>query len=68
MKKYDKMMDFLDDISGLPITAEMLCIRWHMGAFDDKENWNSYGRAVTNFPNVLYTHTADMIAARILGV
>lgn len=47
---------------------EMLCIRWHMGAFDDKENWNSYGRAVTNFPNVLYTHTADMIAARILGV
>lgn len=47
---------------------EMLCIRWHMGAFDDKENWNSYGRTVTNFPNVLYTHTADMIAARILGV
>lgn len=47
---------------------EMLCIRWHMGAFDDKENWNSYGRAVTHFPNVLYTHTADMIAARILGI
>lgn len=47
---------------------EMLCIRWHMGAFDDKENWNSYGRSVTLFPNVLYTHTADMIAARILGV
>lgn len=23
MKKYDKMMDFLDDISGLPITAEI---------------------------------------------
>lgn len=47
---------------------ELYCIRWHMGAFDDKENWNSYGRAVTNFPNVLYTHTADMVAARILGV
>lgn len=47
---------------------EMLCIRWHMGAFDDKENWNSYGRSVTHFPNVLYTHTADMVAARILGV
>lgn len=47
---------------------EMLCIRWHMGAFDDKENWNSYGRSVTMFPNVLYTHTADMIAACILGV
>lgn len=47
---------------------EMLCIRWHMGAFDAKENWNSYGRAVTKYPNVLYTHTADMIAARVLGV
>lgn len=47
---------------------EMLCIRWHMGAFDDKEHWNSYGRSVTEFPNVLYTHTADMVAARILGV
>lgn len=47
---------------------ELYCIRWHMGAFDDKENWNSYGRAVTNFPNVLYTHTAYMAAARILGV
>lgn len=47
---------------------ELYCIRWHMGAFDDKENWNSYGRAVTNFPNVLYTHTADMVAARVLSV
>ena len=47
---------------------EMFCIRWHMGAFDDKENWNSYGRAVTRYPNVLYTHTADMVAARVLGV
>ena len=47
---------------------EILCIRWHMGAFDAKENWNSYGRSVTEYPNVLYTHTADMIAARILGV
>jgi len=47
---------------------EMFCIRWHMGAFDDKENWNSYGRACTVYPNVLYTHTADIVAARILGV
>lgn len=47
---------------------EILCVRWHMGAFDNKENWNSYGRACTRYPNVLYTHTADMIAARIIGV
>ena len=54
---------------GIRLTEEeMLCIRWHMGAFDKEENWNSYGRSVTKYPNVLYTHTADMIAARILGV
>lgn len=47
---------------------EILCVRWHMGAFDNKENWNSYGRACTRYPNVLYTHTADMIAVRIIGV
>lgn len=47
---------------------EIYCIRWHMGAFDSKENWNSYGRACTVYPNVLYTHTADMVAARIKGV
>ena len=47
---------------------EMLCIRWHMGAFDEKENWNSFGRSVTKYPNVLYTHVADMIAARIFGI
>lgn len=52
-----------------PLTLEeILCIRWHMGAFDSKENWNNYGRSVTEYPNVLYTHTADMIAARIVGV
>lgn len=54
---------------GIRLTEEeMLCIRWHMGAFDSKDNWNSYGRSVTKYPNVLYTHTADMVAARILGV
>lgn len=47
---------------------EILCIRWHMGAFDSKENWNLYGAACARYPNVLYTHTADMIAARIIGV
>jgi len=47
---------------------ETLCIRWHMGAFDDKDKWNYYGRACEKWPNVLYTHTADMIASRIVGV
>lgn len=47
---------------------EKACIRWHMGAFDDKENWDKYGKAIEKFPNVLWTHTADMMAARIKGI
>lgn len=47
---------------------ELYCIRWHMGAFDDQKKWNNYGRAVTEYPNVLWTHTADMVAARILKI
>jgi hypothetical protein len=44
---------------------EMFCIRFHMGAFTDQKEWNYYGRACTKYPNVLFTQTADMIAARV---
>ena len=47
---------------------EILCIRWHMRAYDDKENWNTIGAAIEKYPNVLFTHTADMMAARIVGI
>lgn len=47
---------------------EVMCIRWHMGAFDEKQNWKYYSAAVKKYPNVLWTHTADMIASQIMGV
>ena len=47
---------------------EVACIVYHMGAFTDKEDWEYYDRAVSHFPNVLYTHTADMVASQILGI
>ena len=48
---------------------EIACIRWHMGAYEtDPKMWNYYGKAVEAFPNVLYTHTADMIASKIVGI
>ena len=47
---------------------EIACIRWHMGAFDEKENWKHYSYAVSQYPNVLYTHTADMIASQIHNI
>ena len=47
---------------------EKLCIRYHMGAFTDSKEWKYYTEAVKRCPNVLYTHTADMIATKIKGV
>lgn len=47
---------------------EIACIRFHMGAFEGSEIWSQYGNAIEQYPNVLFTHTADMIASRIVGV
>ena len=44
---------------------ERACIRWHMGAYDDRENWSRYNDAIHEFRNVLWTHTADMMATHI---
>ena len=54
---------------GLDLTEEeSLCIRWHMGAFDEKEKWNGYTKAIHKYPNVLWTHTADMLASHVVGI
>lgn len=47
---------------------EAACIRYHMGAFTDKEEWAYYSRAVRKYPNVLFTHTADMLASQVGGI
>ena len=48
---------------------EVACIRYHMGSFSDDPNERSaYSRAVHYYPQVLYTHTADMIASQIRGI
>lgn len=47
---------------------EIVCIRYHMGAFTPQEEWNDYTGAIHRYPNVLWTHTADMIAAHIVEV
>lgn len=47
---------------------EIMCIRYHMGAFTNEKEWAYYSRAVRRYPNVLYTHMADMIASQIKGV
>ena len=44
---------------------EIACIRYHMGAFVNKEEWNDYTGAIHIYPNVLWTHQADMMASHI---
>lgn len=46
---------------------EIMCIRYHMGAFCDKSEWNDYTRAVHKYTNVLWTHQADMLASHVEG-
>ena len=47
---------------------EIACIRYHMGAFTDKKEWDYYTNAIKAYPNVLWTHTADMLASQIKGI
>lgn len=47
---------------------EVLCIRYHMGAFTEKEEWSDYTRAIHEYPNVLWTHQADMIASHVHNI
>lgn len=46
---------------------EIYCIVFHMGAYE-KDQWAEYDKAIKKYPNVLFTHTADMCAAKIMGV
>lgn len=47
---------------------ERACIRWHMGAYEGPESWTAYDKAIKAFPNVLWTHTADMVASKLMEV
>lgn len=44
---------------------ERLCIRYHMGAYET-DAWGDYDAAIRKFPNVLWTHTADMYASKVM--
>lgn len=44
---------------------EVCCIRYHMGAYY-KKDWEGFDRAIKKYPNVLWTHMADMIASKLI--
>lgn len=50
-----------------PTKEEILCIRYHMGAYN-KEDWNGFDLAIRKYPNVLYTHMADMYASKVMDI
>ena len=43
---------------------EVMCIRYHMGAYE-KDDWSEFDRAIRMYPNVLWTHMADMLASKV---
>ena len=47
---------------------EIACIRYHMGAFTDQKERDYYTNAIKAYPNVLWTHTADMVVSQIMGI
>lgn len=47
---------------------EVLCIRYHMGAFVEKDEWRDYTGAVHKYATVLWTHHADMLASHVVGI
>jgi hypothetical protein len=46
---------------------EIFCIKFHMGAYDT-DSWNAYDKAIRKYENVLWTHTADMYASKVIDV
>lgn len=60
----------LENEAGLTLTdEERACIRYHMGTFTKDIDVDlgdlSYSEMVAKYPNVLWTHTADMYASQI---
>ena len=60
----DKSLMLISQVTKLT-EEEAACIRYHMGAFCEKEEWSDYTRAIHKWPNVLWTHQADMLAAHV---
>ena len=48
------------------LPMERYAIRWHMGAYEPKEVWNTLGEAMKKYPLVLAIHEADMEASYLL--
>lgn len=62
----DKSVMMLSQVMTLT-EEEMLCIRFHMGAYVTSE-WDAFDRAIRKYQSVLFTHTADMYASKVKDI
>jgi hypothetical protein len=46
---------------------EILGIRFHMGAYKT-DDWEAYDKAIRKYESVLWAHTADMYASKVLNI
>lgn len=47
---------------------EIMCIRYHIGAYEGQQAWESLNNAIKKHPNILWVHHADMIASQVQGI
>lgn len=62
----EKSLFMINDCMKLT-TDEALAVRWHMGGFEPKENYQYLGRAYEQTPLALMLHLADMRATYLHG-
>lgn len=63
----DKSVKYINDNLFELTEEEAECILHHMGAFNtDRAKWTDYTNAIHKYPNVLYSHMADIYATHIV--
>ena len=62
----DKSVMMLSQVLKLT-EEEMLCIRYHMGAYKT-DDWDGFDRAIRKYQSVLWTHSADMYASKVMDI
>lgn len=62
----DKSVYLLKEYVSDLTDEEWLCIQYHMGAYMGKDMWDKLAQAQNVYPNVFWTHVADMIATRFM--
>lgn len=59
----EKSVEILKELIPDLTEEEILCIKYHMGFTLPQDDWEGFREAIRKYPNVLWTHQADMISA-----